>query len=877
MTQPNRDVAGSSLPPINFKALAAELLARAHQLLPMWLPGGRFHGAEYLVHSYWRAEKTASLSIRVSGDDAGAWGDFGGDHRGRDLLSLYAAIHGLDMGKAAVQAANEYGLHAVAGIVSGAGGNQVAVPVPAPVKQPARPPAEEGWAVVRPVPGIAPSPTFKHTHRAAQDIEHIAEYRRDDELHGYVVRFKKSDGGKDPLPYTWCTSARDGASRWHWKHFNEPRPLYFPNGKAPTKGQTVILVEGELKAAVLQALLDAHTPGVYVVASWPSGCKAWKKADWSWLAGCTVLLWPDCDSKRVPLTTKERNACKDEATVILHEQAKPYLPRHEQPGMAAMLCIGALLRDEHGAAVSLLAIDDPGIKPDGWDCADAIRSDAWTHEQVLAFFATAYALPAKIDGPAAAGGGEPAAPQGAGASGGGGGSQGGGLELPDWLRCYYDAAKGRWMVSRKLVITCLRNDPELVSVLGFNELSNNIEARRPWPFTPGDAGPVKSSTDLLLGDWLSSKYGMPAISRQALVEAIETVAHESPWHPVKDWLYAQPWDKKSRIDKWLLWVLGEDPENLSKDMHEYLTLIGRYWLLGMVNRVMEPGCKFDYCPVLEGKGGLGKSTFIETLVGSDWYSDTKFDMDKGHEAQEQVQGIWGYELGELSQVAKAALESIKSFISAKKDRYRPAYGRVVEAYPRQCVLMGTTNHKTYLRDRTGNRRFWPIPVRNKPKIEWLRKWRGQLFAEALALYQEGTRYYPTQEEEDRLFVPMQESRIMETAITSELLSVLTRPPAPSGMGAYVNNLTEFVTLAQLVAALNVDAGKSNAGTESQVRDWMNHQGWEYKKKQINGARAYGWIRPSNWPDASDTGEAPDMAAPQADALHLEDIPDDVPF
>jgi putative DNA primase/helicase len=301
----------------------------------------------------------------------------------------------------------------------------------------------------------------------------------------------------------------------------------------------------------------------------------------------------------------------------------------------------------------------------------------------------------------------------------------------------------------------------------------------------------------------------------------------------------------------------------------------------MVKRVMEPGCKFDYCPVLEGPGGLRKSTMVETLASSAWYSDTPFEIGKGKESQEQVQGIWAYEMGELSQMGKSEITAIKAFITAKVDRYRPAYGRVIEEHPRQCVLVGTTNESTYLRDRTGNRRFWPIPIKHIVKTEWLEKYRSQLFAEAYALYMAGEDCIPSREDEERLFVPMQEARLIETAVTSELLYILNRESSTGVKGEGVNSLSDFVTLSQLAKALNVDAGKSNAGLEGQIRSWMNQQGWEYKKKQVNGVRGYGWERPKNWlaDDQDESAEANDNPTPAsagASAIPVE-YSDDAPF
>ncbi len=838
------------LPPINFRALADALLAMADSIVPAWLPGGRFNGHEYVCATLSGGEgSSCSVNVRT-----GQWADFASDEKGGDLVSLYGAIYGMDMGKAAVSVARDYGLEDVAGVTKANDHQRPPAPPPPPVAAP-KPRDSEGWSTVRPVPANAPEPTFKHWHRDAADIVRKSEYRLGDELHGYVVRFRTSDGGKDDIPYTWCMSARDGACKWHWKQFDEPRPLYLPGRRLPD-GRTVILVEGEKKADVLQQLLDQRAPDVYTVVSWPGGCKAWQKADWSWIAGSNVLAWPDCDSKREPLSAKERNALADDEARKVALAAKLYLPADKQPGMKAMLGIGRLLQSQHGCTVQLLAIDGPGVKPDGWDAADAIETDGWDFDRVLQFFATAYALPPtegeapapaepsdgkKIDGPVDTAGGDlPVSADG----------------LPWWLACFYDPVKGRWNISRKTVILALRNDPELVGVLGFNELSNTMEARRDWPFPHGRKGKITGAIDLLLGNWLSKKYSLPAITRQALMEGMETVAYEHPWHPVREWLGSLQWDGTPRVDKWLIHAIGETPASIKASLAEYLKLVGRYWLIGMCMRVMEPGSKFDYCPVLEGPGGLGKSTMVETLAGSAWYSDTPFEIGKGKESQEQVQGIWAYELGELSQMSKAEITSIKAFISAKVDRYRPAYGRVIEEHPRQCVLVGTTNESTYLRDRTGNRRFWPIPVRNAIKIKWLATWREQLFAEAMHLYLAGESCIPSRADEDRLFVPMQESRLVETAVTSELLRLLTRSPKDPGNQFEINELTDFVTLSQLITALGLDAGKSNAGLESQVRSWMNQQGWEYRKKQINSVRAYGWARPADWPDRSlDTDEA----------------------
>ena len=896
MQSNNSGNGAGQLPPIRFEALARALLAMADTLVPQWLPGGVKRGPEWVCGSL-DGEAGSSCAVNLV---TGQWADFSSDQRGGDLISLYAEKHGLSMGKAAVELARGHGLEDVAGVQPATSEQRAASPPrPAPPPAPAKPPAvEEGWKTQRPVPAFAPEATFKHHHRRPEDIEHVATYRHGDDLHGYVVRFRTSDGGKETLPYTWCESSRSGTLAWRWRQFDEPRPLYLPGHQLPGE-RTVVLVEGEKKADTLQALADAAAPGVYCVAGWPGGCKAWQKADWSPLAGRAVLLWADCDSHREKLSQAEKAAGVDPAS-------KPYLPYDKQPGMAAMLGIGAHLRDALGCSVSLLPVPQPGVVADGWDCGDAISKDGWDFDRVLAFFGQAQALlpvatePAADEAPS-----EPAAPAKAkkregpaDAEDGGpvGGGSGRGGYGPDWLSPFWNKRKHYWMVSRELVIAALENDLDLLGLFAVNRLTNNIDLRRALPRSQVPAGPLTGATDLLLGRYLSQRYRLPSISRAALSEAIETVAHQNEFHPVRDYLQglhdAKAWDGKRRLDHWLLYVIGEmdkDGKALVPDkVAQYLRKVGRFLLLGMVNRVMHPGCKFDYCMVLEGPGGLRKTTMVQVLAGKAWFSNTHFDVGRGKDGQEQVQGLWVYEIAELASFSKGDINLIKAFISAEVDRYRPSYGRVVEAFPRQCVLVGTTNEKQWLRDRTGNRRFWPVPVRHRINTDWLAKYRDQLLAEAFATYLDGERYYPTPDEEERLFVPMQDKRLVESTVMSALLEVLTRPPAASGIGAVVNELTQFVTLKQLNEALHVDAGKSTAALDGQIRAWLDAEGWEYCKKQINGVRAHGFARPKDWPRevSEEEGDTP-AAAPAAPtqpmppaspaAAFLQQETDDAPF
>lgn len=844
------------LPPINFRALAEALLSRASELVPQWLPGGKTIGHEYFCGDL-TGGPGSSVAVNLTN---GRWGEFNGDQTGGDLLSLYAAIHELEMGQAALRVAKEEGLESVAGIVMGQSGDSPPLP-PRPPKPPALPAKRddrEKWVPQLLVPSIAPKPTFYHPARRAEDILNKAEYRVDGHLLGYVVRFRTSDGGKEDIPYTWCVSETDGSAAWRWKTWPEPqRPLYYPGGQHPN-GRTVIVVEGEIKADVLQALLDQGAPGVYCVVSWPGGSKAWPKAFWEWIKGCTVLLWPDCDSLREKLSRKEVEALNGDSEAIERaKEAKPFQPYEKQPGLAAMRGLGPHLRDVHGCTASMLPCEQPGVRPHGWDAKDAIQDDGWDFDRVLQFFGQA-TLMVEAAPPAPAG---PPSSKEKGKKTDAGGDKGSedDSELPWWLRMFINPNTGLVQMSRKTVITCLRNAPDLVDCLGFNELSGEVTARNAWPWR-SEPGPVVDNDDLRLGDWISVKYKVPGAARAALTEAIHTVADSNPYHPVRDYLQGLQWDGKERLEKWLIHVLRIDHELLrngdgkeiapNPNRLRYLQMISKFWLIGMVARIMKPGCKFDYSLVIEGLTGRRKSTLLEVMAGKAYYSDTHFDIGGNKDGFDQLQGLWLYELSEMSALRKADSESVKAFFSSSSDRYRSSYGRYVQNHPRQCVIGCTTNKRQYLYDTTGNRRFWPVWVDQPIRIEWFVKWRDQLYAEALAKFRAGEAFAPTLEEEEKYFIPEQELRLVETGVQSELMRLLTREGTAGDSGGtttQLNELTPFVTMSQLVRALGTDVGKSTTVLENQIRGWLEAQGWERARAGTGNPRPWGWRRPKGWP------------------------------
>ena len=219
-------------------------------------------------------------------------------------------------------------------------------------------------------------------------------------------------------------------------------------------------------------------------------------------------------------------------------------------------------------------------------------------------------------------------------------------------------------------------------------------------------------------------------------DALKLMCLDRVFDPVFDYLEGLQWDGVPRLDSWLIDYCGANETDLNR-------AIGRKMLVAAVRRVRSPGCKFDYIVVLESeKQGIGKSTALKLLAGAENFSDAEIiGLDK-REQQESIQGVWIYEIGELEGMAKSDVRHMKLFASKTVDAARPAYGRNRVDRPRRCIFVATTNEDTYLRDATGNRRFWPVRLHGvipsadgKKMIDLaaLERDRDQLWAEAAAV------------------------------------------------------------------------------------------------------------------------------------------------
>lgn len=300
----------------------------------------------------------------------------------------------------------------------------------------------------------------------------------------------------------------------------------------------------------------------------------------------------------------------------------------------------------------------------------------------------------------------------------------------DWTYGLKRDGNGNIIPSLSNISLIMNNDEGLEKIV-FNEMNSLYENIGPLPWRKWTGGWQQSDFSCLQL-YLEQSYGIyaPTRCKEAFTACLTTARR---YHPVKNYLEALKWDGHKRIDTLLIdYLFAEDTR--------YTRLVTRKTLTAAVARVFNPGIKFDHVLVLCGTQGIGKSTLF-SMLGKQWYSDSMTISDmKDKTASEKLQGVWIMELGELAGLRKVDVEIVKSFITRQTDTYRPAYGQYVENHKRACVIVGTTNaNNGFLRDISGNRRFWPVKVKRQMTDPW--KFPeldvDQIWAEAYHAYMDG--------------------------------------------------------------------------------------------------------------------------------------------
>lgn len=321
-------------------------------------------------------------------------------------------------------------------------------------------------------------------------------------------------------------------------------------------------------------------------------------------------------------------------------------------------------------------------------------------------------------------------------------------------------------------VIILNNDENLKGCFGFNEFEQRETAvkRLPWDRNVHKyPRPLSDADDAELRLYLERCYDIT--SKGQITDALTVVVRGNSYHPIRDYLDAVTWDGTERLDTLFIDLFGATDS-------AYTRAVTRKAFAAAVARIYKPGCKYDYVLVIVGDQGIGKSTTLAKM-GGDWFSDSMQTLT-GKEALEQIQGSWLIELGELAGLRRAEVDAVKHFVAKKEDRFRVAYGKRVEHFPRRCVFFGTTNEEDFLRDVTGNRRFWVVNCKGARGAINFQTYLtpatvAQLWAEAKERYAQGEPLYLAEdglEEKARLIQDKHLEKDERSGLVSEYLERL---------------------------------------------------------------------------------------------------------
>lgn len=428
---------------------------------------------------------------------------------------------------------------------------------------------------------------------------------------------------------------------------------------------------------------------------------------------------------------------------------------------------------------------------------------------------------------------EPASTPGPGSAEGPSGRKGG--PLPEWRKQLAYTEGGGLKPCRENVYHLLTNHDALKGLVAFDEFAyQHMKLREPpWPSTLGE---WTTNDDYELGLWLMQHEKLIVPSEAALIAGVGMASWRARFHPVKQYLDGLAWDGVERLKWWLHECLGAEDCT-------YHQLVGTWYVMGMVNRILKPGCQMDNMICLEGGQGEGKSTALRVLAGR-WFADTPVKIgDK--DAMLALAGIWLYEIAEMDSFNRSEVTAVKSYVTSREDRVREPYTRRHVTRPRSCVLAGTTNQDQYLKDSTGARRFWPVAV-GELQLKRLAEWRDQLFAEAKHLLEQGERYWPTRQESREFIEPMQNEREIPDPWL-EIIAVWLNGPEQLTTECFTT--AEILMKACMVHPDKIDGARSMA---TRVGIVMHRLGWE-KRRDARGLRLWKYWRPKDGQIDCDVG------------------------
>lgn len=409
------------------------------------------------------------------------------------------------------------------------------------------------------------------------------------------------------------------------------------------------------------------------------------------------------------------------------------------------------------------------------------------------------------------------------------------VTIAPWLYECQTTDRGEPIGNVANAMVALRRDERLRDAFAYDEMLRAVIAVAPLPGDePGGDfihRPVRDVDVSMVQEYLQLA-GLKKLGKDTAHQAVDLRATERAFHPVRDYLTRLKWDGVPRLQSWLTTYLGVE-------VSEYASGIGIMFMVSIVARVFEPGCKCDYMLVLEGPQGARKST-VCAILGGVWFSDNLPDIrSAGKDVAQHLNGKMILEVAEMSALDKAEAAALKAFITRTVERYRPSFGRKEVIEPRQCVFIGTTNKTAYLRDETGGRRFWPVLV-GQIDTDALTRDRDQLYAEAVHLYRKGIQWWPDSVFEREHVQKEQAARYEPDAWEQPIVLWLDgKNPVTKQQGG--ERLAETTILDIARNALCIEAAKLGTADQRRIAAILEHCGWTRGPRRNDGRP---WNRPA---------------------------------
>lgn len=431
---------------------------------------------------------------------------------------------------------------------------------------------------------------------------------------------------------------------------------------------------------------------------------------------------------------------------------------------------------------------------------------------------------------------------GRGRRGNGGGADGGAPGTDDWRDDLTRNRDGKIEATSWNLMLILEHDQDLRELFFLDQFANRVCLTRqpPWPGGSRDEFTDVDSSELAI--WIGSprRYGV-SMKRDLVIDTVEAVARRRAKHPVREYLHGLTWDGVPRIEGMFGAMYGVDDTPYTRRVAQCFMTSAVARILWVDPQVAHNAAKVDFMVVLEGRQGAGKSSVVQELFGAQWFAAST-ESPSNKDFYQGIKGHWCIEVAEMESFNKADIGKIKQAITTRYDTYRASYGRIARSYRRECVFVGTTNEDRYLRDASGGRRFLPISVR-VINVGMVRDLRDQLWAEAVALYRGGFKWWELPDDAAEQQEARFEADSWEDVINRWLDGKGGEKAYPPRLDPNVRaGPIEWVTTTEVLSwAIGLDVGKHGRPEQMRLAHAMKRLGWAQERTVHDGTRMRRWV------------------------------------